>query len=140
MGDSLSVDFESLWDTQQRHCRRPSQRCVKFAIYWRADHLLTGSRRYFNKKRASSIRCHKQQAQSKAWEKILENKFSSVLPRSVFVTNFRFTTGDYCLQRHLERIWLNDFAEVPIVRRLRRNWPWPLPKISKSGRCHGQCQ
>jgi hypothetical protein len=137
-GGSLSVDLESLWDIQQRHCRRPSQRFVKFAISWRADHLLTGSRRYYNKECASSVRCHKQQAQVKAWETILENKCSSVLPRSVFVANFRFITGDDCLQRHLDRIGLRDFSDVPTVRRLGRNWPWPLPKMSKSGRCHGK--
>lgn len=65
LGGNLSVDFGSLWDAQQRHCRRPSQRCVKFAISWRADQLPTGSRRYYNKERASSIRCHKKQAKAK---------------------------------------------------------------------------
>jgi hypothetical protein len=36
---------------------------------------------------------HKQQTKGKAWEKTVENKIPSTLPRSVFAANFRLITG-----------------------------------------------
>lgn len=86
------MDFESVWDTQQRHCRQPSQRWVNLPspeepiTYQQAVADITV-------KSASSVRCHERKANGKAWDIILENKLPSVLPRSVFVANFRLITG-----------------------------------------------
>jgi hypothetical protein len=59
-------------------------------------------------KSAYSIRCHERKAKGKSWETILENKLSSVLPRSVFVADFRLFAGHDYLQRHLDRIGFKD--------------------------------
>jgi len=51
------MDPKPLSVTRQRHSRHPSQSCIKFSIFWRADHLPTGSCRNYNKESASSLRC-----------------------------------------------------------------------------------
>lgn len=101
------MDFESVWDTQQRHCRT-------LAKVGSICHLLKNRSTYqqavadIKIKNAYSIRCHEQKAKGKAWETIVENKLSSVLPRSVFVADFRLITGHEYLQRHLDRIGFKD--------------------------------
>jgi len=53
-----------------------------------------------------------------AWETIPENKIPSILPRSVFATNFRLIIAHDCVQRHLNRtgIQVLRFAQCVSTR------------------------
>jgi len=110
------MDPEPLWNTQQWHGRHPSQKCIKCAISWRADHLLTSSSRNDKKEPLLVLDLQKQQLNNKAWETILKNRIPSTLLRSVFTTNFHFITGHDYIQQHLNRIGIKDFLMCPLCR------------------------
>ena len=57
---------------------------------------------------------HKQQVKGNAWETIPENKIPSILPRSVFATNFRLIIAHDCVQRHLNRTGIQGSSICPV--------------------------
>lgn len=75
LGESLPVDPEPMWDTPQWHRRHPSQRCIPFAISWRADHLPTGSCRITRNSALQVLGVHTQKWKTKPGRQYRRTKF-----------------------------------------------------------------
>lgn len=135
----------SHWKTEQWHGWHLSQKCIKSAISWTADHLPTSSSRNYKTELLLILDVHKQHMSNKVRETVLKNKIPSTLSRRVFAANFHLITGHDYIQWHQNMIGIKDSLMCPLCSDTEkvdfghiqtcRVWRiiWTMPTIGISG-------